>query len=82
VPDAPNCLLSGARFDEGGGEFIGGNGKCILKDKSGRIVGEGTKTVTFVKRKSTLTTWTRKNQLCGYFKTHLGSMALLSWKET
>ena len=38
-----NCLLSGTRFDEGGGTFIGGNGKCILKDKKGKIVGKGNK---------------------------------------
>lgn len=44
VPNASNCLLSGTRFDDAGGEFIGGKGKCILKDKSGKIVGTGIKT--------------------------------------
>lgn len=43
VPNAANCLLSGTRFDEGGGTFIGGNGKCSLKDRTGRIVGIGNK---------------------------------------
>src|ERR1700678_3676106 len=36
-------LSSGTRFDEAGGTFIGGNGKCILKDSRGRIVGKGNK---------------------------------------
>ena len=44
VPNAANCLLSGTRFDEGGGTFIGGNGKCSLKDRNGRVVGTGNKT--------------------------------------
>ena len=43
VPDAPNCLISGARIDEAGGSFSGGNGKCVIKDKSGSIIGRGTK---------------------------------------
>ena len=43
VPNAANCLLSGTRFDDSGGIFTGGNGKCILKDKNGRIVGRGNK---------------------------------------
>ena len=43
VPNAANCLLSGTRFDDAGGEFTGGNGKCVLKDKTGRVVGTGSK---------------------------------------
>ena len=43
MPNAANCLLSGTRFDKGGGTFIGGNGKCILKDKKGKVVGKGNK---------------------------------------
>ena len=44
VPNVASCLLSGTQFDEGGGTFIGGNGKCSLKDRNGRVVGTGNKT--------------------------------------
>jgi hypothetical protein len=44
VPNAANCLLSGTRFDEGGGTFSGGNGKCSLTNKNGQLVGTGSKT--------------------------------------
>ena len=37
------CLLSGPRFDEGGGNFSSGNGSCILNGKSGRTMGKSTK---------------------------------------
>src|SRR6202522_967132 len=43
VPNAANSLLSGTRFDEAGGTFIGGNEKCILKDNKGRVLGKGNK---------------------------------------
>ena len=74
VPDAPNCLLSGARFDEGGGEFIGGNGKCTLKEKSGRIVGEGTKT-------GRLYLLNARAQLLGQERTNYAATPKLSWDQ-
>jgi transposase InsO family protein len=43
VPNAPNCLLSATHFDDAGGIFEGGNGKCLLKDKANKIVAEGTR---------------------------------------
>ena len=43
VPNAANCLLSGTRFDEGGGTFIGGNGKCSLKDRNRELWEQGIK---------------------------------------
>ena len=33
VPNVANCLLSGAWFDDSGGVFTGGSGKCVLKGK-------------------------------------------------
>ena len=44
VPNVANCLFSGTQFDDSGGTFIGGNGKCVFKDKTGRVVGTGNKT--------------------------------------
>jgi hypothetical protein len=41
VPNALNCLLSATHFDDAGGKFKGGNGKCLLKDKTYNIVAEG-----------------------------------------
>ena len=43
VPNAANCLLSGTQFDESGGIFKGGNGKCVLRDETEKIVGRGNK---------------------------------------
>ncbi|RXW15701.1 hypothetical protein EST38_g10157 [Candolleomyces aberdarensis] len=44
VPGAPNCLLLLSCFDEGGGKVAFGDGKCVLRDKDGRIGGTGRKT--------------------------------------
>ena len=41
VPNAPNCLLSAARFDDAGGKFEGGDGRCSLKNKTNNIIAEG-----------------------------------------
>ena len=41
VPDAPNCLLSVPRLDEGKGHVEFNNGTSILKDKNGSVIGKG-----------------------------------------
>ena len=43
VPDAPNCLYSVSRLDEGGGGTLFKSGECYLKDGKGLVIGLGTK---------------------------------------
>ena len=41
VPEAPNCLLSVARFEESGGTVYFKKGKCYLHTKNDQLVGHG-----------------------------------------
>ena len=43
MPNAPNCSLSATCFDDAGGKFEGGNGKCLPKNKTNNIIAEGIK---------------------------------------
>ena len=43
VPNAPNCLYSVSRLDEGGGGTLFKGGECYLKDGKGSVIGLGTK---------------------------------------
>ena len=43
VPNAPNCLLSLSRIDDGGGSVDFSDGTCWIKDKGKKIIGKGYK---------------------------------------
>src|SRR5271163_3526243 len=43
VPNAPNCLLSLSRLDDGGGSVDFKAGICWIKDKGKKVVGKGYK---------------------------------------
>jgi hypothetical protein len=73
VPNAPNCLLSATRFDDAGGNFEGGNGKC-LKDKTNKIVAEGT-------RIGRLYLLNGRAQLLGQERTNYVATPKLSWDQ-
>jgi hypothetical protein len=74
VPNAPNCLLSATRFDDAGGKFEGGNGKCLLKDKTNNIVAEGI-------RVGRLYLLNGRAQLLGQERTNYAATPKLSWDQ-
>jgi hypothetical protein len=43
VPKVPNCLLSLSCYDDGGGVVHFKDGQCVLKNKAGMTVGQGSK---------------------------------------
>ncbi|TFK17284.1 hypothetical protein FA15DRAFT_555832, partial [Coprinopsis marcescibilis] len=74
VPDAPNCLLSVSRFDDAGGKIEFESGKCILKDKNGRIVGAGHKHGRLYRLHA-------RAQLLGQERTNYAASIKLTWDQ-
>ena len=74
MPDAPNCLLSTAHFDDAGGKFEGGNGRCFLKNKSNNTIAKGT-------RIGRLYLLNGRAQLLGQERTNYAAAPKLSWDQ-
>ena len=74
VPSAPNCLLSAARFDDAGGKFEGGDGRCFLKNKTSNIIAEGT-------RIGRLYLLNGRAQLLGQERTNYAAVPKLPWDQ-
>ena len=74
VPSAPNCLLSAARFDDAGGKFEGGDGRCFLKNKTNNIIAEGT-------RIGRLYLLNGRAQLLGQERTNYAAAPKLPWDQ-
>ena len=74
MPNAPNCLLSATCFDDAGGKFEGGNGKCFLKNKSDNIIVEGIKV-------GRLYLLHGRAQLLGQERTNYVATPKLSWDQ-
>ena len=74
VPNAPNCLLSAARFDDAGGKFEGGDGRCFLKNKTSNIIAEGT-------RIGRLYLLNGRAQLLGQERTNYAAAPKLPWDQ-
>ena len=74
VSNAPNCLLSATHFDDAGGKFEGGNGKCLLKNKTNNIIAEGI-------RVGRLYLLNGRAQLLGQERTNYVATPKLSWDQ-
>ena len=75
LPNAPNCLISATRIDDAGGSHGGGNGKCFIKDKTGKTVGTGVK-------KGKLYLLDARAQLLGQERTnYANNRAKLTWDQ-
>ena len=74
VPDAPNCLYSVSRLDDGGGRVDFRDGVCELRDGKGNVIGLGTK-------KNRLYRLTARALLSVNEKAHFASSPKLTWDQ-
>ena len=72
--NAPNCLLSAAHFDDPGGKFEGGNGRCFLKNKLNNTIAKGT-------RIGRLYLLNGRAQLLGQERTNYAATPKISWDQ-
>ena len=74
VPDAPNCLISLGRIDDGGGHVIFREGKCFIKDRNDTLIGIGHK-------KDKLYKLDARAERLGQERTNYASSKGLTWDQ-